>query len=57
MHHQAADRVDFLVAEVAAEEVVEVIDVGQRLNGENTLVDAADLFLWAPVRRRTRLGA
>lgn len=44
VHHQAAYRIYLFIAELGAEEVVEILDLGQGADGEDPLADAADLF-------------
>ena len=43
VHHQTAHRIHLFIAEFGAEEVVEILDLGQGADGEDPLAEAADL--------------
>ncbi len=44
VHHQTADRIHLFIAELGAEEVVEILDLGEGAHREDPFADAADLF-------------
>ena len=46
VHHQTADGIDLLIAELGVEVVVELFDGSQTMDGEHALADTADLLLF-----------
>ncbi len=44
VHHQTAHRIHLFIAELGAEEVVEILDLGEGADGEDPLAETTDLF-------------